>query len=217
MSGPDRRPFICEKCNRRFTRSSSLDRHIKSQHDYNFHGYPCPEPGCLYITKQKCNLKTHMKSKHEKAKPFKCPVLGCDLSHASEKESERHVRRQHEGKASRGGSAASAHSSISSPSSSIPPQTPQTTTFTLPVVSQRIETGTSADISNDAFRNMAVDLVGPRGSGQTTMTDNVSIAQDDFSAAIQSYNVQSTMFGDPSFEAALWGNMPPYPEFSNWF
>ncbi|KIY69921.1 hypothetical protein CYLTODRAFT_442343 [Cylindrobasidium torrendii FP15055 ss-10] len=67
-----RRAPICPNCKKRFKRSSALTRHRETHDPATLNRFPCPKSGCGYRTRQACNLKTHMRLKHERKSVDNC-------------------------------------------------------------------------------------------------------------------------------------------------
>ncbi|KAK0196350.1 hypothetical protein F5146DRAFT_1152033 [Armillaria mellea] len=77
-------------CGRKFADGTGVSRH-KRDHNPNAKRYPCPN--CGKVWKQKSNLNDHIRSVHEKKKPFKCSVPGCNKKFSTRGYRTRHQTR----------------------------------------------------------------------------------------------------------------------------
>jgi uncharacterized Zn-finger protein len=65
-------------------------KHVYKKNNRTF--YKCNEPECHFTTRQKGNLKTHIRI-HQGIKPFKCDFPGCDFSTAQSGNLKTHMYR----------------------------------------------------------------------------------------------------------------------------
>ena len=82
--------YACDQCDSQFTRQSSLELHIESQHEGI--KYACDQ--CGFQATQLGNLKRHIESKHEGAK-YACDQ--CDYQAKRRDNLKIHIKSKHEG------------------------------------------------------------------------------------------------------------------------
>uniref|UniRef100_A0A914KXF1 C2H2-type domain-containing protein n=2 Tax=Meloidogyne incognita TaxID=6306 RepID=A0A914KXF1_MELIC len=83
-----RRPHVCQICNKAFSQSSSLSKHMRTHSGER--PYKCPH--CEKAFTASSILRTHIRQ-HSGEKPFKCTV--CGKSFASHAAHDSHMRRSH--------------------------------------------------------------------------------------------------------------------------
>ncbi|KAF9068373.1 hypothetical protein BDP27DRAFT_1421910 [Rhodocollybia butyracea] len=89
-------PTVCEVCGTKVARKGDLPRHMRrhlSAEDKASKSYACPYPECPYISLQKGNVDTHIRT-HTKEKNQKCP--SCDFDTVDPGSLTRHRKRRHE-------------------------------------------------------------------------------------------------------------------------
>lgn len=65
------RPYTCSMCTSTFLFKQNRDRHILEVHHGN-RPHQCPRNGCTAAFKNSSGLKQHMRTVHDKERPFKC-------------------------------------------------------------------------------------------------------------------------------------------------
>ena len=87
-----KRKYRCDICEKHYSKSSNLQRHIASVHE-GLKPFSCPS--CDYKCVSKTGLKTHIAGVHDGLKPFKCQT--CDSNFASKGCLQKHISNVHDG------------------------------------------------------------------------------------------------------------------------
>ena len=93
-------PYSCPLCDKSFSKSGNLQRHIESIHEGKkiFLDHEREKPNtcshCSAAFYKKSDLRNHIDRVHEKKKPHKC--FSCDYSAASKGDVNKHFRKYHE-------------------------------------------------------------------------------------------------------------------------
>ncbi|KAL4484798.1 hypothetical protein ABPG74_019975 [Tetrahymena malaccensis] len=82
--------FVCEQCQRTFSKKSKLSRHVRESH-LNIKNFTCTQ--CNKTFKRNSHLKRHMISHSAEPKPFKCSQ--CTMQFACKHHLERHIKTLH--------------------------------------------------------------------------------------------------------------------------
>ncbi|GAB7361159.1 hypothetical protein MBLNU230_g1191t1 [Neophaeotheca triangularis] len=88
--------FACQYCPDAFITKSQLDNHLKTH--TGARPFLCPYPDCtskITAFATKTGLSTHIRSQHQKAKPFKCKFEGCVSEFADSSNRTKHHRDVH--------------------------------------------------------------------------------------------------------------------------
>lgn len=67
--------FVCEACGQKFTAKQNLLEHKQLKHDESFQKLNCPVEDCDYVTVYQSTMKSHM-FKHTATKSFICEICG---------------------------------------------------------------------------------------------------------------------------------------------
>ena len=89
--------FKCDKCDKKFSIISKLQRHINTVH-YKIKDYECSYDQCDSKFSENSDLQNHIKSVHEGRKDFECTYEDCDSKFSCNGNLQRHIKGYHEGR-----------------------------------------------------------------------------------------------------------------------
>uniref|UniRef100_G3UAH9 Early growth response protein n=1 Tax=Loxodonta africana TaxID=9785 RepID=G3UAH9_LOXAF len=159
---PHERPYACpvESCDRRFSRSDELTRHIRIHTGQK----PFQCRICMRNFSRSDHLTTHIRT-HTGEKPFACDICGRKFARSDERK--RHTKihlRQKDKKADKSVVASSVHSGFSSPSvattySSVPPAFPaQVSSFPSSAVANSFSASTGLSDMTATFSPRTIEI-----------------------------------------------------------
>mmetsp|Transcript_42357 Transcript_42357/g.59322 ORF Transcript_42357/g.59322 Transcript_42357/m.59322 type:complete len:160 (+) Transcript_42357:358-837(+) len=73
----------CKECGKKLrSGENGMTQHLRVVHGHSPPSFPCPVDGCEKSFTRNSNLKTHIKTFHEKRKDFRCSFEGCEKAFA---------------------------------------------------------------------------------------------------------------------------------------
>lgn len=87
------RPYACDKCGAKFLFKQNRDRHVVEVH-HGARPHKCPKEDCTATFKNSSALKQHLRTVHEKQRPFKCQL--CPSAFGQRNHLSQHVLVVHE-------------------------------------------------------------------------------------------------------------------------